>query len=133
MWRLVLFILAIFPIFGSSEIKRKSKTVPLTQKTCPCWWDLEGILIDPATNEPFKCACCKNGGRQCGYPMHEWCTNSKDVKRGCVGKYILIEIKFYFSWTCLGTANWPYTLSEIGYPCHFDRSRRDCAWCTSSI
>ena len=22
-----------------------------------------------------------------------------------------------------------YTLSEIGHPCHFDPSRRDCAWC----
>ena len=23
-----------------------------------------------------------------------------------------------------------YTISEIGHPCHFNRSRTDCAWCT---
>ena len=37
----------------------------------PCWWDLT----------KSNCGSCKNGGKQCGYPMHKWCQagNSKKV------------------------------------------------------
>ena len=40
-------------------------------------------------------------------------------------------ISFSF-WMYIGTANWQYTLSELGHPCHFNKSKTDCAWCTPS-
>ena len=42
----------------------------------------------------------KTGGRQCGYPMHEWCTkDKKSNRRGCIGKYlcILSSRQFWFN------------------------------------
>jgi len=118
MWKLLLLASIIFHL-SHSEIISKRKTIPISKETCPCWWDLEGKQIDPNTGEPFKCACCKKGGRQCGYPMHEWYTkDKKSNRRGCIDK------------SGQGTANWEYTLSEIGHPCHFNKSRTDCAWCT---
>lgn len=113
MWKILVLAPVLF-LLCNSEVISKRKTYPLSKRTCPCWWDLEGTQIDPNTNEPYKCACCKSGGRQCGYPMHEWCTkDKKSNRRGCIG-----------------TANWQYTLSELGHPCHFDKSKTDCAWCT---
>ena len=89
-------------------------TFPISQKTCPCWWDLDQKLIDPTTNAPYVCACCKPNALQCGYPEHQRCEKKKSgQKRGCIG--------------IQGKGD---TLSEIGFPCNFDPGRRDCAWCT---
>merc|ERR1711868_319200 len=42
----------------------------------PCWWDLTRT----------DCGTCRNGGVQCGYPMHKWCQSPKDdKKKGCPG------------------------------------------------
>lgn len=67
---------------------------------CQCWWDLTRM----------DCACCKPGGMQCGFPMHEFCW--KETTIGCPG---VKQNKF--------------TLSEQGYPCHYDHSDKSCAWC----
>ena len=89
-------------------------TFPISQKTCPCWWDLEQKLTDPTTNAPYVCACCKPNALQCGYPEHQRCEKKKSgQRRGCNGVQAKGE-----------------TLSEIGFPCNFDPTRRDCAWCT---
>ena len=81
---------------------------------CPCWWDLEQKLTDPTTNAPYVCACCKPNALQCGYPEHQRCEKKKSgQRRGCNGVQAKGE-----------------TLSEIGFPCNFDPTRRDCAWCT---
>lgn len=98
---------------------------------CACWFDLEGAVV-----EPDSCACCKPGGRQCGYPSHHFChrIDKKDRRRGCQGSYFFIFpskhllLKKFFEKTGIKEA--PFTLSEVGHPCHFDPSRKDCAWCT---
>lgn len=65
---------------------------------CPCWWDMEGKLIDPKTDKPFVCACCNPGGRQCGYPMHKWCTDDRGgIAVGCEGKLATKGISFWLS------------------------------------
>merc|ERR1712130_134351 len=66
-----------------------------------CWWDLARK----------DCAICKQGGMQCGYPLQNKCYK-KHPTQGCPG----IE----------GNT---VTLSEAGYPCYFDLTKRDCAWC----
>merc|ERR1712029_851343 len=40
----------------------------------PCWWDLTRT----------DCGTCRNGGVQCGYPMHKWCQSPKDDKKKAV-------------------------------------------------
>ncbi len=50
----IVAVLLLICSFSKSEKIRKFKTVPLSDKTCPCWWDLEGKLIDPLTQQPFK-------------------------------------------------------------------------------
>merc|ERR1712066_479954 len=35
--------------------------------SCACGWDLT----------KSDCACCKAGGKQCGYPMHKYCQSKK--------------------------------------------------------
>lgn len=68
--------------------------------TCQCWWDLTRM----------DCACCKPGGMQCGFPMHDKCWKKTDI--GCPG---ITQNK--------------WTLSEEGHPCHWDHSDKSCAWC----
>jgi len=88
----------------------------LSKRGCPCWWDLTLGNI---------CACCKKKGwRQgvpCGYPLHNFCQpKTKNSKTwGCKG---LIPNK-------AGLDYERYTLSTRGYPCHYDKSDRSCAWC----
>ena len=60
MWKILVLAPVLF-ILSNSEVVSKRKTIPLSKQTCPCWWDLEGTQIDPNTNEPYKCACCKSG------------------------------------------------------------------------
>ena len=73
----MLKLLIIFIILTLAEAGQKSKGFTKSKKGCKCWWDLEGVLIDPDTNQPYSCACCYPGGKQCGYPMHNWCTSAK--------------------------------------------------------
>ena len=66
MWKILVLAPVLF-ILSNSEVISKRKTIPLSKQTCPCWWDLEGTQIDPNTNEPYKCACCKSGKKICNY------------------------------------------------------------------
>ena len=45
----------------------------------PCWWDLTRT----------DCGTCRNGGVQCGYPMHKWCQSPKDDKKKVRRKLLL--------------------------------------------
>jgi len=69
---------------------------------CACWWDIR----------ENNCACCKNGGVQCGYPEHKKC-----YKKSAKG------------YGCPGVCNYKYTLSGKGYPCFSDHENTNCAWC----
>ena len=51
---------------------------------------------------------------QCGFPMHNYCYKKSDR----VG--------------CPGVCNNKYTLSQKGYPCFWDHTRTDCAWCSDN-
>jgi len=73
------------------------------QRDQRCWWDLTRS----------DCAKCNAKGQQCGFPMHKWC-QSKNAKKGCPG---ITKSKF--------------TLSSRGYPCYWDNTNNNCAWCTS--
>lgn len=101
-----IIVLALNSIEGAQVSKRYTRK----PTGCVCWFDLEGKLL-----APNSCACCKPGGRQCGYPRQNLCTKitSDDDRTGCNG-----------------ITDWRYTLSEIGHPCSFDPTRNDCAWCT---
>ena len=68
MWKILVLAPLLF-ILSNSEVVSKRKTIPLSKQTCPCWWDLEGTQIDPNTNEPYKCACCKSGKKICNFLM----------------------------------------------------------------
>ena len=52
---------------------------------CVCWFDLEGKLL-----APNSCACCRPGGRQCGYPKQDLCTKitKDDDRTGCNGTVV---------------------------------------------
>ena len=70
--------------------------------------------------------------------MHRWCTDDRSkVRTGCMGKNkgsprqpINIFVSVSQILIPLGIKQRKYTISEIGHPCHFNRSRTDCAWCT---
>ena len=51
---------------------------------------------------------------QCGYPMHNYCYKKLDRKG------------------CPGVCNNKHTLSQKGFPCFWDHSRNDCAWCSDN-
>jgi hypothetical protein len=82
---------------------------------CLCWFDLKGTLIDPKTKKPYSCGCCPDGYRTCGAPLHQFCSkiNPDGWQRGCHGDGL--------------------TLSEVGFPCYFHSSWRDCAWCAHGM
>ena len=94
-WPKMLKVLVLFLVLGLSEAGRKSPKLTLSKTGCKCWWDLEGKLIDPKTDKPYSCACCKPKGKQCGYPQHNWCTHKKS-KTGCKAvnhfRYTLSEV-----------------------------------------
>jgi len=76
-----------------------------TNTGCPCWFDLTRS----------DCACCQNDGVACGAPMHQWCTSREEGRvSGCLG---------------VPAPHW--TLSTTGYPCYWNTSRTDCAWCAA--
>ena len=88
--------------------------------SCPCWWDLTRN----------NCACCRNGGKQCGFPMHKYCQSPKSARK--------VNYSWFSDHTghstvqglgCVGIPNYKFTLSSRGFPCYFDLSRTDCAWC----
>ena len=131
----MLKVLILLLVLALSEAGRKSPKLTLSKTGCKCWWDLEGQLIDPKTDKPYSCACCKPNGKQCGYPQHNWCTHKKS-KTGCKAvnhfRYTLSEvitIVLVIEGLHYVTLKSPF---QIGHPCHFDTSRRDCAWCNFS-
>ena len=69
-----------------------------TRTGCACWFDpLEELTeyVDPAS-----CACCKNNGTQCGYPMHTWCQASASYgteQTGCEGAFLKIILYWHKS------------------------------------
>ena len=50
---------------------------------CPCWFDIQA--------NDTRCACCQNGGIQCGYPKQDRCWHANKwggvqrISRGCSG------------------------------------------------
>jgi len=72
---------------------------------CPCWFDLSRS----------DCACCETNGVQCGEPMQQYCTKKEEGRQA----------------GCLGVPANHWTLSTTGYPCYFNTSRTDCAWCAA--
>ena len=94
-WPKMLKVLILLLVLALSEAGRKSPKLTLSKTGCKCWWDLEGKLIDPKTDKPYSCACCKPNGKQCGYPQHNWCTHKKS-KTGCKAvnhfRYTLSEV-----------------------------------------
>ena len=50
---------------------------------CPCWWDL---------TQGYNCACCRNRGIQCGYPLHRYCqrdAGKPQYRKGCPGNILI--------------------------------------------
>jgi len=76
-----------------------------TSTGCPCWFDM--------TRD--DCACCETEGVQCGAPMQMWCTSKREGRQS----------------GCLGVPDNHWTLSSTGFPCYWNTSRTDCAWCAT--
>ena len=73
-------------VHAFAELRNKpSNTYTLSNTGCACWFDLEGDLVPQNS-----CACCKPGGMQCGYPVHEYChkLRGSDRRTGCKGTYL---------------------------------------------
>merc|ERR1712142_1271698 len=75
---------------------------------CPCWYDLFHAK---------GCACCKQGGIQCGFPQHNKC--KKDDRKNTERH------------GCNGIPENRHTLSMAGYPCPWNPNDRTCAWCAN--
>ena len=60
-----------------------AKRWTLKEKNCPCWWDL---------NQTPRCACCRDGGVACGFPMHKYCMRDRSNRKGCPGNMIFLFI-----------------------------------------
>merc|ERR1711963_303415 len=92
------------PLQKFTKMKGKGKNKkPVANAPC---------LYDPEAGN--TCGRCINGGKQCGTPMQKWCQNPKS-KNGCPG---IPGNKF--------------TLSTTGFPCYWDHSNKECAWCKTS-
>lgn len=52
----------------------------MSRSGCPCWFDL--------ARGNTTCACCRNNGTQCGYPMQMYCQKRRSGLKqyGCPGK-----------------------------------------------
>ena len=74
-----IIVLALSSIEGAQVSKKYTRS----PTGCVCWFDLEGKLL-----APNSCACCRPGGRQCGYPRQNICTKitKDDDRTGCSGK-----------------------------------------------
>ena len=107
----------------------------LVFRGCPCWFDIQA--------NDTRCACCKNGGVQCGYPMNNFCWRRRlyggqisRINRGCPGAEDLV-LQSFCCQNCpmtktfdLGVAQWWNTLSSTGSPCPWDVTDRSCSWCS---
>jgi len=91
----------------TTEAGKQAMFGPYTKAAtgCPCWFDLERS----------DCACCETSGVQCGAPMQQYCTKKEPGRQK----------------GCLGVVANHWTLSNTGYPCYFNTTRTDCAWCAS--
>jgi len=88
-----------------TEMKRGKGGKLEPDATAPCWWDLTKT----------ECAKCKEGGEQCGFPMHKWCQAKKPKKGPKTG--------------CKGIPHYQFTNSSRGFPCYWDHNDLSCAWC----
>jgi len=82
-------------------------------KNCPCWYDLT----------KSNCACCKEGGQQCGAPKGKYCYDKNKLK----------DKKTKMPIGCPGVCNNRYTLSTSGFPCFGRKDKAvpgECAWCS---
>lgn len=84
----------------------------LSNTGCPCWYDIQA--------NDTRCACCKNGGVQCGYPINNFCWREETL--GAVSR---------INSGCPGIAMRQYTLSTTGSPCPWDVRDRTCSWCST--
>ena len=110
----------------------------------PCWFDLTR----------HDCGRCKNKGKQCGTPMQKWCQNpkSKNVSLLLIGRVDNPSLNMCFTSChfqskgknlfvayfddlfqgCPGIPGNKFTLSTTGFPCYWDHSNKECAWCKTS-
>lgn len=130
----LVFLTALILIEDTTEAKKKPKPKPKpTGSKCPVdstntkqfekYTETKkvGGKVKPVANQPCwfdssrsDCAKCKSNGQACGFPMQKWC-QSKQSKTGCKG-----------------IPNYKYTLSSTGYPCYWDPTNMNCAWCAQN-
>jgi len=90
---------------------------------CPCWFDIT-----------MNCACCKNDGVQCGYPMHNYCwPKTKFIKRG--RDYSKLGMGCFDKKgngtrnSGIGVASPMNTISATGHPCPWNTTDTSCSFC----